>query len=50
VNVGDPVTSSWKKNRPNKSKPRVRRGGKQEVRLSIVLLKQGNACGGKGHR
>ena len=47
VNVGDPLRSARSAVPANKSKQRERRDGGEEVRWVIVLLKRGNACGGK---
>ena len=47
VNVGDPLRSARRAVLANKSKQRGRREGGEEVRWVILLMKRGNARGGK---
>jgi len=47
VNVGYPLRSARRAVPANKSKQRERRDGGEEVRWVIVLVKRGNARGGK---
>jgi len=47
VNVGDPLCSAGMAVLANKSKQRERRDGGEEVRRVILLMKRGNARGGK---